>query len=150
MSKRKYQDSDFVPCSAKHKHCSPAHAALVRGYRDERWRQEVENESILNNPGDLKHAKENGFRLINFKDWLIANKGKNKCESKQDTQFSVSSRIAEKKSISTTNASAGTTSARRAPSTVSVTVPQKPDRRVNGEHDESNRRLLRSRSAVHT
>jgi hypothetical protein len=47
----------------------------VAGYRDERHRQEIQHESILSNPGDKKHWKENGGHLVNFRDWLVANKG---------------------------------------------------------------------------
>src|SRR4051812_26338642 len=75
MSKRKWAPGSFVPCSPKHHHCSPAHAALVAGYRLARHDEEIRHEATLTNPGDLKLAKENGFKLITFKDWLIAHKG---------------------------------------------------------------------------
>jgi hypothetical protein len=64
----------FVPCSPRHHHCSPAHAALVAGYRLARYDEEIRHEAILSNPGDKKIWKENGGKLINFKDWLIGNK----------------------------------------------------------------------------
>jgi len=71
----------FTPCSVRHKSCSPAHAALVRGYREERERQETLNEMVLSNPAELKIWKENGNRLITFKDWLIGNKGSGKAHN---------------------------------------------------------------------
>lgn len=75
MSKRKYEPGSFVPCSPKHKHCSPAHTQLVAGYREERARQEIllENETG-NYAGDLKWHKENGKTIITFKTWLKSNK----------------------------------------------------------------------------
>lgn len=65
----------FVPCSRKHgKFCSPAHAQLVAGYRDERTRQELlfENETG-HHKGDMKIWRENNT-MITFKTWLISNK----------------------------------------------------------------------------
>ena len=74
MSKRKYEPGAFVPVSIKHKSCSPAHAALVRGYREERERQLQLFEAETNGyEGDKKIWKEN-HTLINFKTWLIANR----------------------------------------------------------------------------
>lgn len=68
-----------LPCSSKHgKFCSIAHADLVQTYRDERYRQEIENESTLENPGEKQIWKENGGKLINFQEWLIAHKGRNR------------------------------------------------------------------------
>ena len=66
------------PCSPRHgKFCSMSHAELVRDYREERERQETENEMTLINPGELKLWKENGGKLIDFKAWLLAHKGRN-------------------------------------------------------------------------
>ena len=73
--KRKYEPGSFVPCSPKHKHCSPAHAPLVAGYRAERQRQELLLEAETNGyEGDIKLWKANGNKLINFKTWLIAHR----------------------------------------------------------------------------
>ncbi|ACI12476.1 gp60 [Mycobacterium phage Konstantine] len=65
------------PCSPRHRHCSMAHAELVRDYRAERERQETEQEMILSSPGERKRWEENGGRLINFQDWILAHKGRN-------------------------------------------------------------------------
>lgn len=73
-SRRKYAVGSFTPCSPRHHHCSPAHAALVAGYRDERRRQALCHEVELSYPGERKLWKENGIRLVNFRDWLIANR----------------------------------------------------------------------------
>ncbi|UOW93433.1 hypothetical protein SEA_LABELLE_70 [Mycobacterium phage Labelle] len=64
----------FVPCSPKHKNCSPAHAALVRDYRAERERQEVLNDRILNNREEKRIWFENFNRLVTFRDWLLWHK----------------------------------------------------------------------------
>lgn len=65
----------FVKCSAKHKQCSPFHAAIVRGYQAERERQETELEAVTGGyRGDREHWAAQGGRLINFKQWLISNK----------------------------------------------------------------------------
>lgn len=66
----------FVPCSSRHKSCSPAHAELVNDYRLERWRQEAlfEAETGLNET-EIQTWKENGNKLIDFKGWLKAKKG---------------------------------------------------------------------------
>jgi hypothetical protein len=67
----------FTPCSKRHKACSPAHAALVESYRVERWRQErVFEKQTGGYPGDMAHAKARGHRLIDFRDWLKAHKGR--------------------------------------------------------------------------
>ena len=67
---------NFTPCSEKHKSCSPAHAALVWGYRAERARQEQARDKITNgHAGDERHWRATGGKLITFKDWLKANKG---------------------------------------------------------------------------
>src|SRR6201995_4086174 len=76
MSKRRWPVGSFVPCSPRHHHCSPAHAALVRGYREERERQETANEMILTNKAERELWKANGGSLITFKTWLIENKTK--------------------------------------------------------------------------
>ncbi|AXQ53069.1 hypothetical protein SEA_RANDO14_49 [Mycobacterium phage Rando14] len=47
----------------------------MAGYRLERHHQEVTHEAILSNPGELERARENGFRLITFRDWLTGIKG---------------------------------------------------------------------------
>src|SRR5690606_9055091 len=67
----------FTPCSAKHgKYCSPAHAAMVWGYRAERARQEQSRDKITNgHAGDERHWKAKGGNLIDFKSWLKAHKG---------------------------------------------------------------------------
>lgn len=73
MSKRKYEPGAFVPCSSKHKSCSPAHASLVQGYRAERERQLLLFEAVSGGyKGDIKIWKEN-HSLITFKTWLKAN-----------------------------------------------------------------------------
>jgi hypothetical protein len=83
VSKRKYEPGAFVPCSRKHKSCSPAHASLVAGYRAERERQEKLFEAETGNyEGDIKWHKENGHQLITFKTWLKANKRQNLPEDK--------------------------------------------------------------------
>ena len=65
----------FVTCSAKHKHCSRFHAALVRGYQVERERQEIALEAITGgHSGDREHWAATGGRLIDFKQWLIAHR----------------------------------------------------------------------------
>lgn len=69
---------NFTPCSAKHKSCSPAHAAMVRSYREERQRQEQELENMTGNGrGEREHWKHHGGKLIDFKSWLIGNKRSN-------------------------------------------------------------------------
>lgn len=67
----------FTPCSPKHKSCSPAHADLVRSYRIERWRQEVQHEVQLDprNVGERQFWKENGGHVVTFGDWLHWHKG---------------------------------------------------------------------------
>ena len=73
---RKYAVGSFVGCSPRHHHCSPAHGALVAGYRDERYRQELTWEGDTGAyAGDHRHWVEKGGSLVTFKDWLIANKG---------------------------------------------------------------------------
>lgn len=74
MSKRKWPVGSFVPCSPRHLHCSPAHAELVRGYREERERQETANEYLHAN-GERKFWKANGGKMIDFKMWLKSHKG---------------------------------------------------------------------------
>lgn len=64
----------FVPCSRHHKSCSKYHADLVRGYQEERERQETANEMILTNESEKQIWKENGNFLINFKTWLIGHR----------------------------------------------------------------------------
>lgn len=65
----------FAPCSPRHKSCSPAHAALVDGYRQERERQEQHLEDVTGNyAGDIEHLKAKGHILIDFQQWLKANK----------------------------------------------------------------------------
>jgi hypothetical protein len=66
----------FVPCSRKHgKHCSPAHAAKVAAYRDERRRQELVFEGMTGGyAGDAEHAVAQGNTLVTFGDWLKATK----------------------------------------------------------------------------
>jgi predicted glycoside hydrolase/deacetylase ChbG (UPF0249 family) len=65
----------FTPCSPRHKSCSPAHAALVESYRQERWRQEVQLEAVTNGyTADYEHWKAKGGKLITLSDWLKAHK----------------------------------------------------------------------------
>lgn len=64
----------FTPCSPRHKSCSPAHAALIRGYIEERQRQELALEEQIDGPGERQLWKENGGKLIGFYDWLKAHK----------------------------------------------------------------------------
>ena len=71
-----YLDEElFTPCSAKHgKHCSAAHADLVRSYRDERTRQEIDWEAATGGyVGDANHLRAQGHSVITFADWLRAN-----------------------------------------------------------------------------
>ena len=51
-----------------------AHSDLVWAYRAERERQETAHEITLTAKGEKHHWKANGGKLINFKDWLKANK----------------------------------------------------------------------------
>ena len=79
---------EFVPCSPKHKSCSPAHAELVRGYREERQRQEAELEDITNGyDGELERWRENGGKLITFKEWLIGHKDRNREVEENEQAF---------------------------------------------------------------
>jgi hypothetical protein len=81
--KRKYEPGAFVPCSPKHKHCSPAHAQLVRGYREERERQYLQMESDTNGyEGEKELWQDNGGTLINFKTWLTSNAHRKSRENK--------------------------------------------------------------------
>ena len=65
----------FTPCSPRHHSCSPTHAALVAGYRDERRRQEMLRDEITGMyTGDEKHYAATHEPLIDFKQWLIFNK----------------------------------------------------------------------------
>ncbi|ASM62555.1 hypothetical protein SEA_ALLEYCAT_49 [Mycobacterium phage AlleyCat] len=65
-----------MPCSPKHrKGCSQFHSNLVTAYRLERHYQEVTHEATLSNQAELKLARENGFRLITFRDWLAGVRG---------------------------------------------------------------------------
>lgn len=65
----------FVPCSPRHRQCSPAHADLVRSYRDERHRQEIVWEGMTGGwAGDAKHLRGKGYSLITFSDWLRGHK----------------------------------------------------------------------------
>lgn len=73
-ARRKWAAGSFTPCSPKHKSCSPAHAAMVWSYREERRRQEIQYELPYSYDGDRKLMRENGISLVTFKDWLIANK----------------------------------------------------------------------------
>lgn len=96
---------NFVPCSVKHKSCSPAHAAMVRSYRDERARQEQLFEDEFGAyDGDERHAKATGTKLINFKDWLKANKKSayqmnQEKEHEQDTRICASNKRSNRSSI---------------------------------------------------
>jgi hypothetical protein len=48
---------------------------MVQGYRDERYRQEIQLERITGNyPGDIIHWEAKGGKLIDFRDWLKANR----------------------------------------------------------------------------
>jgi hypothetical protein len=48
---------------------------MVRGYREERERQETEAEQHLcNGPGEREAWRENGGALVTFKGWLKAHK----------------------------------------------------------------------------
>lgn len=67
----------FTPCSKQHRSCSPAHAALVRGYWEERWRQIEDLDKITGHyPADYEHWKAKGGKLITFATWLKAHKGR--------------------------------------------------------------------------
>lgn len=71
----------FVPCSPRHERfCSPAHAALVRGYVEERQRQEIAHDGLWNayGTGEYEDWRENGGKLIDFRTWLRAHKGANR------------------------------------------------------------------------
>lgn len=110
-----------MPCSPKHKHCSPAHANLVRSYREERERQQLAfDEEYGVYEGDVKRAKENGVTLITFKQYLTGQKGE------RDSWESVSSSVI----------SFGTTAERLAsrfvPILASVAGREPPDRVASG------------------
>lgn len=65
----------FVACSPRHHHCSPSHSRLVSDYRLERERQIVALESVTGGyVGDYRFWREQGGRLIDFRDWLKWNK----------------------------------------------------------------------------
>jgi hypothetical protein len=68
--------AQFVPCSAKHKHCTKAHSELVWGYRVERRRQELDLEAITGGYAADKadYLARGGRPLITFKQWLAAHK----------------------------------------------------------------------------
>lgn len=67
--RRKWLPGSFVPCSRRHKSCSPDHAELVRDYQRERERQETANEV------PIAYGEFEG-RLIDFKKWLISHRRK--------------------------------------------------------------------------
>lgn len=69
--------NEFTPCSPKHKSCSPFHANVVRGYREERQRQEIAHDGLWNHPetGEYVAWKDRGGKLIGFAEWLKAHKG---------------------------------------------------------------------------
>lgn len=68
----------FTPCTPTHTACSPAHADLVRSYRIERHRQEVQLELITGgHRADREHWKAKGGKLITFAEWLALHKGGN-------------------------------------------------------------------------
>ena len=50
---------------------------MVRGYIEERQRQEIAHDGLWDAYGTEEYRiwKENGNRLVTFKDWLKANKG---------------------------------------------------------------------------
>lgn len=61
----------FTPCSVRHKRCSAAHADLVRSYRDERYRQEIDWEGVTGgHAGDANLQRAHGHSVITFADWL--------------------------------------------------------------------------------
>jgi hypothetical protein len=65
----------FTPCSPHHKHCSPSHADLVRSYRAERERQEINVEAITGGYAeDYEHWKAKGGNMIDFGRWLKAHR----------------------------------------------------------------------------
>jgi hypothetical protein len=65
----------FIPCSPRHKSCSPAHAELVESYRIERHRQEVELEAATGGyAGDIAFYKATNGWIVSFGDWLKAHK----------------------------------------------------------------------------
>lgn len=71
---RAVASGDFVPCSPRHRHCSRSHAALVHEYRWERDAQLTSRDECTGGyPGDIKLWKENGNKIITFREWLIAN-----------------------------------------------------------------------------
>lgn len=68
----------LTPCSPKHRmHCSRFHANLVESYRLERHNQEIAFEAQLSHAGERELMRQNGVRLITFKDWLRGIKGCN-------------------------------------------------------------------------
>jgi hypothetical protein len=67
----------FTPCSARHKQCSAAHADLVRSYRDERHRQQINWEGVTGgHAGDANHQRAQGHSVITFADWLRSRRTK--------------------------------------------------------------------------
>lgn len=68
-------------CSPRHaKHCSPDHAALVGGYRDQRDARDALRES-----GECMQMEDDDFDAayppVHFKAWLIGNAGRNRLPS---------------------------------------------------------------------
>ena len=60
-----------VPCSPSHPGCTNHHRALVDGYRDQRYREELALEAETGmHAGDIAFWKENGGRLTTFGDWI--------------------------------------------------------------------------------
>lgn len=61
----------FIPCSPRHKSCSPAHAELVNDYQAERYRQEIALEAVTGGyEADYEHWRAKGGKLITFAEWL--------------------------------------------------------------------------------
>ena len=65
-----------VPCSKGHVGCTSQHRDQVDGYRDQRYREELEFEAataLL--PGDIDIWLARGNRLTTFRDWLRGRTG---------------------------------------------------------------------------
>lgn len=61
-----------VPCSQGHIGCTTHHRDLVDGYRDQRYREELELEAVTGmHDTDIAIWRENGNRLTTFRDWLM-------------------------------------------------------------------------------
>ncbi|AXQ61382.1 hypothetical protein SEA_MARIETTA_63 [Gordonia phage Marietta] len=63
-------------CQPNHVQCSADHARLVSEYREERYRQEIEQE----NAGHWSREDHDRPAMITFKVWLIGSAGRNRVD----------------------------------------------------------------------